>query len=232
MIALDAILPLHLADVTYPDWHPRRGVGPVYAFAVRTPSGVVLVDTGIGPPHPVIDRMYSPARYDLAQALAAHGIAQHDVTAVVNTHLHFDHCGWNRMFPSSPIFVQAAEYEATRIAGYTITKWVDFPGARYERLSGDAEIVPGVMVVCTPGHTEGHQSVVIDTAGVRVVLAGQAAETADEYRAVAETFLSAIVDHPAAAAVRRLQRLGPWRVYFSHDHACFEPGDVRRPAHL
>jgi N-acyl homoserine lactone hydrolase len=59
---------------------------------------------------------------------------------VINTHLHFDHCGGNRLFPGVPIYVQRSEREAARRPDYTIPEWVEFEGATYEELDGPAEI--------------------------------------------------------------------------------------------
>jgi len=77
---------LRLADLIYPEGHPRYGeTGPVFAFLVDHPDGPVLVDTGIGPPHQLIDRLYKPARYPLEEALAGLGLAPKDVRLIVKT---------------------------------------------------------------------------------------------------------------------------------------------------
>jgi N-acyl homoserine lactone hydrolase len=217
-LAPGVIAPLHLADVTYPEGHPRSGVGPVFAFAVGSPRGVVLVDTGIGPAHPVIDRLYRPARHPCDAALGARGIAPGDVVAVVNTHLHFDHCGGNARFAGVPAFVQEAEYTASREPAYTVPDFVDFPGARYELLSGEHEVAPGVRILPTPGHTPGHQSVEVETPEGIAVIAGQAVETLAEYAGDAP-----LTDVTAAASLERLRALAPARVYFSHDAAVWRP---------
>jgi N-acyl homoserine lactone hydrolase len=95
------------------------------------------------------------------------------VAIVVNTHLHFDHCGGNRLFPAVPIHVQRRELADARTqADYTIREWVDFPGATYVEHDGEAEILPGVRLVPAPGHTEGHQIVVVETDEGPVVLGG------------------------------------------------------------
>jgi N-acyl homoserine lactone hydrolase len=219
------VIPLHLADVTYPPGHPRTGVGPVFAFAVRTESGVLLVDTGIGPPHPLIDRLYQPVRYSLEDALAAHNIAMTEITAIVNTHLHFDHCGGNALFPGVPAFVQRAEREAARAPAYTVPEWLTYEGARFELLDGDAEITPAVRrsvrTIATPGHTPGHQSVLVSDAEEAIVIAGQAVETAADFRDAIERPNA----HPDTAAnAQKLLDLAPARVYFSHDRVYWAPG--------
>src|SRR2546430_16429811 len=70
----DDVVPLHLADVTYPGSHPLAGTdGPVLAFAIRHPEGIVLVDTGIGEGNAWIDENYRPRRRGVREALAAAG---------------------------------------------------------------------------------------------------------------------------------------------------------------
>ena len=78
------------------------------------------------------------------------------VAVVVNTHLHFDHCGGNRLFPGVPIHVQRRELADARTEeDYTVREWVDFDGATYVEHDGEAEILPGVRLVPAPGHTRG-----------------------------------------------------------------------------
>lgn len=213
MLPLDAILRVLLADVSFPRWHPRAGEsGPVYAFLIRHPDGAIMVDTGIGPAHASIDSAYRPNRRSLPDALVAAGVSTEDVRVVVNTHLHFDHCGWNHLFPGVPIVVQAAELEDAKSPDYTIAEWVDFQGAEYEPTAeGDAEVAEGVRVVPTPGHTRGHQSIVVETEVGRVIIAGQAAETASEFAASSDE------------SVVRLRAKQPVLVLFSHDDAIWQP---------
>ncbi len=206
------IQPLHLADVAFPEGHPRGGeTGPVYGFLVTGQDSPLLVDTGIDGPHPLIDQLYRPVRYPLLDVLARIGIRPADIGLIINTHLHFDHCGGNRLFPGTPILVQTSEYEAAREPDYTIREWVSFPGADYRLIEGGLEVGPGVRIVATPGHTPGHQSVLIDTDDGLVIIAGQAAETASNFEAGHDPSRHALI------AMR------PSRVFFSHDHADWRP---------
>ena len=125
----------------------------------------------------------------------------------MNTHLHFDHCGGNRLFPGLPIYVQRLEREAARVPGYTIPEWVEFEGARYVELDGAAEIVPGVRVVRTPGHTPGHQSVLVETEDGLVVVAGDVAYRWEDFDAAAGPLLG----------------LGARRIWLAHET---EPRDA------
>jgi N-acyl homoserine lactone hydrolase len=205
----DDVIPLHLADVTYPASHPLAGQdGPVLAFAIRHPDGVVLVDTGIGEGNGWVDENYQPRKRDLREALDAAKLDPAEVRAIVNSHLHFDHCGQNRAFPGVPIHVQQAELDLALREGHTVVEWVDFPEARYEAVEGDREILPGISVIATPGHTQGHQSVTIRTGDGLVLIVGQAAQDARSF-ATGE----------ADASVRLLRELNADRIHFSHDRA-------------
>src|SRR3989442_7371970 len=115
------VVPLHLADVTYPGSHPLAGKdGPVLGFAIRHPNGIVLVDTGIGEGNAWIDENYRPRRRDVREALAAAGLDAHAVRFVVSTHLHLDHCGQNPAFARVPIPGQRAQLDAARGDGNPI----------------------------------------------------------------------------------------------------------------
>src|SRR4029450_8371002 len=96
-----------------------------------------------------------------------------DVAFVINTHLHWAHCGGNRLFPGLPIHVHARELaDARSLDNYTIREWVDFDGATYVEHEGEAEVLPGIRLLPTPGHTDGHQSVLVATPDGLVVIGG------------------------------------------------------------
>ena len=218
---LPHIEPLHLADVTLPDAHPRAGQPcPIFAFLIRHPAGLVLVDTGVGDGHAGIDKLYAPQRRLLKDELAARGVAVEDVTAVINTHLHFDHCGENRLFAGVPIHVQRVEHEAAQEPLYTIPGWIDFQGAQYELHEGEAELLLGIRLIPTPGHTPGHQSVVIESSEGRIVIAGQAVYDAAEFQGAAPA--GEWDDELYATSAASLRDLKPDRVYFSHDAVVWE----------
>lgn len=211
------VVPLALGHVT-----PRGGPfadrrSPIQAFLIRHPDGPFLVDTGVGNGHDGIDKLYEQELVALTDALAAIGCMPSDIAAVINTHLHFDHCGENRLFAGVAIYVQAAEYEAAAAYAYTVPEWFQFAGAKYEQLTGQAEIAAGVSVLPTPGHTPGHQSVLVETDSGLAVIAGHAAYTAAEY-ADKEPAVGGDWDDAAyARSLALLRGLAPQRVYFSHD---------------
>ena len=217
------VLPLHLASVTFPDDHPLRGqTGEVMGFAIRHRHGVVLFDTGIGAGSRLVDRYYQPVRHSLDDALAHHDLQLGQVTAIVNSHLHFDHCGGNLRFPGVPIYAQRVELDAARQPMYTVPDWVDFPDAEYRVLDGEAQVVPGVRIIETPGHTTGHQSIVIDGGAGPVVLAGQAIYSRAECDFIARNGSLPDGDPPPdgpryLASAQQLLQLRPRRIHFSHD---------------
>ena len=178
---------------------------PCFLHVIEHPQGRVLVDTGLVESTPELDEEFSP-RFD-PEAIPR------DVECVINTHLHFDHCGGNRLFPGVPIHVQRAEREAARQPDYTVPEWVEFDGARYVELDGEAELLPGVRVLPTPGHTPGHQSVLAETDEGLVVVGGDVAYTWSEF------------DHPANTAAAMLTRLRPRRIWLAHENS---PRDASR----
>jgi glyoxylase-like metal-dependent hydrolase (beta-lactamase superfamily II) len=205
-------------------------VEPVLGYLVRRPEGILLFDTGLGAADEGTEAHYRPHRRDLSEALAAAGVTPAEISLVVNCHLHFDHCGGNRLLPGLPIFAQAAELAAAHAAGYTFPELVDFPGADYHELDGEAEIWPGIWIIPTPGHTDGHQSLVVRHSDGTVVLAGQAHDFASQFAAdhLALTAAGQAVAAPLPTYRPWLQRLAafdPRRVLFAHDASVWEPPD-------
>lgn len=147
---------------------------PGLVHTIDHPEGLVLVDTGMIDSSPELAD-WQPTPHPLPPDLVSR------VAMVVNTHLHFDHCGGNRLFPGVPIHVQRRELLDARTQGdYTIPAWVDFDGATYVEHDGEAEILPGVRIVPAPGHTAGHQIVVVETNEGPVVLGGDVGYSFEE----------------------------------------------------
>jgi N-acyl homoserine lactone hydrolase len=155
---------------------------PVHGFVVTYPGGAVLVDTGVGGPQRWLND-WRVVNRSVADALDELGLTPGDIGLVINTHLHFDHCGQNAVFKHAAFYVQRAELDRARRESPQLSDWFDFMNARFELLDGDAEILPGMSVIATPGHTVGHQSVLVRSAdGVSDVLIGDAAYTPRQYR--------------------------------------------------
>jgi glyoxylase-like metal-dependent hydrolase (beta-lactamase superfamily II) len=215
------IVPLVLGEFRFAADEPDAGeAGVVVAYAVRHRRGVLLFDTGFGFGNDELDAYYSISARRVADVLSEAGIAMEDVTAVVNCHLHVDHAGQNSVFPGIPIFVQPAEWEVAHTTEHTILDWIDFPGADYRPIAGDHEPVEGVRVVATPGHTVGHQSLVVATTRGNVVLAGQALYTAGEWVGDAGAREGRWRAPDVASydrSIERLKAIDPVQVAFAHD---------------
>ncbi len=220
---LPSVERLTLARVTaVPDWHPEHATFepfPVHAWVVRHRDGVILVDTGIGTGNAVIDTWYRPEVVSLHDALGSVRLEPADITALVLSHMHFDHCGQQRLL-DAPVFVQANEHAEARDPRYTVADWAAIPAERLRLVQGDEEIVEGVRIIATPGHTPGHQSVVIDTREGPVVLAAQCAFRASELLS-GEPDATNLHDESwreaAHLSLARIQALGPATAHLSHD---------------
>jgi len=170
---------------------------PVLVWTIDHPEGRVLVDTGM------IDSRVEVE--DMSPTPHPENIPR-DIACVVNTHLHFDHCGGNRLFPGVPIHVQARELAAARsIDDYTFGEWVDFDGATYVEHDGEAELLPGIRLLPAPGHTDGHQVVVVETGGRPLVVGGD----------VAVQFVE--LDEPRTEGQLRVRSLDPELVWLTHE---------------
>jgi glyoxylase-like metal-dependent hydrolase (beta-lactamase superfamily II) len=146
------------------------------AFAIRYGDGpVTLVDAGIGPAGAPAGS-WVPVPGHLPEELEAAGISAGDVTAIVLTHLHTDHIGWampaTTPFPEARVVVQRADVEAfapVRDADLLTPLRQD---GRLDIIEGDTALGGGVRALATPGHTPGHQSVLVEDAGESILITG------------------------------------------------------------
>lgn len=202
------ITPILVADL-----HVEGERMPVYVHVIEHPDARVLVDTGIKEPNPAVADM-DPRLRPWVQDVDPAGI---DI--VVNTHLHFDHCGGNHLFPDRPVHVQRRELvDARAQEDYTIREWVDPPGVRYLPVDGEFELLPGIRLLPAPGHTPGSQVVVVE-AGVRpAVIAGDAAVWFGE------------LDEPRTKGQLQIRSLDPEVVWLSHAHEPWRPAPAEAPS--
>ena len=185
------------------------------SFGIRTgPSW----STGVGVGNEVIDEWYHPHTTPLLDALGGAGVAPSDIAVVVVSHLHFDHCGQQGAL-TAPVYVQATEFEAAQTPGYTVPDWAAIPDDRLRLVHGDQEIAEGVSLLSTPGHSPGHQSVLVEAAGERVVIAAQCAFRAAELRTgepVASNCHGEGWEAAARDSLERLRALAPVTAHLSH----------------
>jgi glyoxylase-like metal-dependent hydrolase (beta-lactamase superfamily II) len=163
-----------------PDEKNRVATG-LNSVVVRTGRQTILIETGIG--NKLSEKMAQiygqPAK--LLQNLSAAEISPEDIDIVINTHLHFDHCGWNTIqqgqkivatFPKATYYVQKGEWEHARQQNerdrisYLSPNYDPLVESGQMRLlQGVQEIVPGISVKVFPGHTRDMQGVIIRSGG-------------------------------------------------------------------
>ena len=157
-------------------------------LVVRTAKECILIEAGAGdkldPKRNDIFGLGGPPR--LLDQMASLGVRPEDVTIVLNTHLHFDHCGWNTRlvsgslvptFPSARYIVQRGELDwarhpSERDRGSYMSENFDpiDQAGKWSFLQSDAEIVPGIRVFRVPGHNRDMQCVRIDSGGRTIFL--------------------------------------------------------------
>ena len=148
---------------------------------VRTGDKTVLIETGLGNklPRRLVNFYGQPAK--LLDNLSAAGISPEDIDIVINTHLHFDHCGWNTVrqgdkvvatFPNAQYYAQEGEWQHARQQHErdAVTYLSDnydplVANGHMHLLKGDQQIVPGISVQVFPGHTDNMQAVIIKSGG-------------------------------------------------------------------
>lgn len=219
---IPAIEVLTLARIDgVPESHPEHlsfEPFPVHGFAIRHPDGVIVVDTGIGFDNVFINDLYPHHSVGLIAELHRCDIDERDVQLIVNSHLHFDHCGQNSAL-CCKFAVQQSELEAASAPYYTVPEWAAIDSERVMSVRGDVEIAPGCMLLHTPGHTPGHQAVVLRSADETVIIAAQCVFRAGAWSGPIE---AANLHAPematdATQSLRRLRALRPSHVYLSHD---------------
>ncbi|MFP3464066.1 MBL fold metallo-hydrolase [Leifsonia sp. SIMBA_070] len=185
---------------------------PVNVHLIDRPEGRILVDTGLTELHPAVDDM-DP---QLSPLTEHEEVDLGTITAVVNTHLHFDHCGGNHLFAGRPVYVQRRELDdALTKDDYTIREWVDAPGMTYVPVDGEFQLLPGVRLLPAPGHTPGSQIVVIETGDGPIVIAGDTAVWFGQ------------LDDPQTEGQRLIRALDPQQVWLSHADEPWTPRSGR-----
>ncbi len=151
------------------------------SLLIRTGTHNILVETGIG--SKLSEKSQSIYRNQalLLKNFEGAGISPDEIDIVINTHLHFDHCGWNThykngnlvpTFPRATYYVQQGEvehareqHERDRVSYLTDNYDPLIQSGQMKLLKGDAEIVPGVSVKVYPGHTRDLQAVIVRSGG-------------------------------------------------------------------
>jgi len=191
---------------------------------IQTHQEYILVDTGMGELPEAYRNFYTVRRgpeQNLKAQLAQHGLKPEDIHIVVNTHLHFDHCGNNIRFPNAKFIVQVDEFryaqkpDRFQEAGY-IKELFDIK-KDYQLVRGEYRVNDDVLVLPTPGHSIGHQSVVVTDGEKKYVYCGDAAPIREclERRNIPGVLYSS---HEALKSIDRLRTVTNAVYIYSHDN--------------
>ncbi len=191
---------------------------------VRTEKETILVDSGIG----ILPQKYRQHHdvirgkgEELRSSLKDIGLRPGDISIVVNTHLHFDHCGNNRLFPKAKFLVQTDEvryaYFPDRFMRVSYLRdFFDVEGD-FLPVRGRYIVEDGVVVIPTPGHTIGHQSIVVNWKQRNIVYTGDAAPLPENIEK--RNITGMVYDSARAAESIELLRQIENPVYiYSHDN--------------
>jgi glyoxylase-like metal-dependent hydrolase (beta-lactamase superfamily II) len=238
--AMFGVVPKPLWEKRTPANERNQIVLGTNTVVVRSGKQTVVIETGIGNKLPEKLRGIYDAKQVLLQSFHAAGIRPEEVDVVINTHLHFDHCGWNTIrkedggveatFPNAQYFVHRGEVEHGHLQ--LERDAVSYISENYDPLiasgqmtlieppAGGMEIVPGVSVEVYPGHTAQMMAVMLDSGGRRACYISDLMPTSAHLDV---TWVLGYDLYPLTCIEQRkrfLSRAIPeqWLVLFTHDH--------------
>ena len=206
------------------------------SLLVRTGEKTILIETGIGDKLNEKQTKIHGNNPQLLDNLRTAGVAPEDIDIVINSHLHFDHCGWNTVrkgneivptFPNAKYYAQAGEYEhgllqleRDRVSYLDENYGPLIRSGQMTLLRGDAEIVPGIRARIYPGHTANMQAILIKSQGKTACFTGDLVPTTAH---LDPTWVLAFDLYPLDTIESRKRLYAEaipqdWLLIFSHDH--------------
>jgi 4-pyridoxolactonase len=208
---------------------------PVYSVLIDHTDGLFLFDSGFDKgtveEYLAFELPEQTEDQTITAQLERCGFGPSDISAVINSHLHFDHCGGQRHLPDAVTWVGKEELRHALVPepferlGYA-DKVFHRPDSVYRWLEGDeVDFADGIRLVHTPGHTVGHYSMVIDKQGRRPMLF--CADVTYTQETWEKELISGFHNDPTAnyVSLRRLKQLAQRldaEVFFTHDMAAWE----------
>ncbi|MFZ0705843.1 MAG: MBL fold metallo-hydrolase [Candidatus Korobacteraceae bacterium] len=221
------------------------------SLLIRGGKQTVLVETGIGPKLNEKAREIHKNQEQLLESFGRAGVSLDEIDIVINTHLHFDHCGWNTYykdgkpvptFPNATYYAQQGEvdhaheqHERDRVSYLTDNYDPLIKSGQMRLLSGSAEIAPGISVEVYPGHTRDLQAVTVRAGDQTVCYISDLIPTSHH---LDPTWVMGYDLYPLESINNRhrfYKRAIPedWVVVFTHDHevpwARVEIGEKGKP---
>lgn len=235
--AMFGVVPKPMWEKRAPADEQNRILLGTNTVVVRTGRNTVVIETGIGNKLSEKMRGIFGAKQLLPEAFRAAGIRMDEVDTVINSHLHFDHCGWNTTrtaegnivptFPNARYFAHRGEVEHGHLR--LERDAVSYIGENYDPLiaagqmtlvEGPGEIVPGISVEEYPGHTAQLMGIHIESAGERACYISDLIPTSAHLDL---TWVMGYDLYPLTCIEQRRRfyaRAIPekWLVLFTHDH--------------
>ncbi|MDI2098600.1 4-pyridoxolactonase [Ruicaihuangia caeni] len=213
-------------------WHHDIGTPvrfPVYSVLVEHKDGLLMYDTGYDLEHTQRVLPFELPEQTPEQSIPAQlelcGYKPEDVDIVINSHFHFDHVGGNKYLKNARVLVHKEELRHARVPepferlGYSDLSF-DYEGVKYEMISGDHEILPGIWIYETPGHTAGHYSLFVEMQNEKSMLfCGDAAYTYEsiEREVIGGFHLDPVDSVDSLRRLRYLARAKNADLYPSHE---------------
>lgn len=155
----------------------------------------ILIDTGLKKEHRIPTYTNVPNNVTDEQVIVNQiknklGWETDDVDIIINTHLHYDHCGYNDQFKNAKFYVQSLEWKDANNPhpSYAVVYYPETFGKKavsyfdWIFVDGEADVLPGIKLIPTPGHTLGHQSVLVNTSEGVLCVAGDAVNCLESLR--------------------------------------------------
>lgn len=174
------ITPLHVGTITRKKSNMLYRCGsdaptefPLIAFLLEGEGHRYVIDTGGSRPGDKWMPYVRPAEQEIDEQLRRCGTEPKEIEAVLFTHLHWDHAGNNASFPNARFYVQRAEYEPISKEALPGFERELVMANAYELIDGDMEnVLPGISVLLTPGHSLGSQTIVVNTPEGKTAVVG------------------------------------------------------------
>jgi len=220
------------SSITYLQGFGQKQSVPILVFVIKGNGKTILVDTGAsGPAHAATKHLTLVQTEDMKiiKALNGIGVTADSIDFLINTHLHWDHCFNNNLFPGKKIYVQKSEF------GFAMDPWPVFRSTydhykagltppwecsipHFEFVDGDPELLEGIKLVKMPGHSPGSQGVMVDTSDGKYLICGDAIPAYEIWDAPGRGMIGVFTSMDEQMnTYKKLEAMGEFNILPGHD---------------